>query len=159
MCLICFFLKLENFLHTLSHDDLPHYSDIYRPYLNKIVTPYSLRKHPFPLPIIDHTFTESSLALQLVKMKNNISVNDTLILKKIEERSNSHSGFSTYVKIPCYQDIIMNALYSHVAHANTNGIINLVCFYNSFKVNTYSLINCSSSLNHFLLIIVYTFVF
>ena len=97
-------------IHKLSHDDLSLYFDIYRSYLNKIVTPYSLRKHPFPLPVIAHTFAESSLVFQLVKMKNNISVNDTLILKKIE-----------------------------------------VC-----KVNISSFINCSSSLNHFLLIIVYT---
>ena len=60
-----------------------------------IKTPYSLRMHPLPLPVIAHTFAESSLVFQLVNMKNNISVNDTLILKKIEERSHSHSGFST----------------------------------------------------------------
>ena len=93
-----FSLKILKCLHKLSHDDLPLYFDIYRSYLNKIVTPYSLRKHPLPLPVIAHTFVESSLVFQLVKMKNNISVNDTLILKKIEERSHSHSGFSTYVK-------------------------------------------------------------
>ena len=90
-----FFLKILKCLHTLSHDDLPLYFDIYRSFLNKIVTPYSLRKHPLPLPVIAHTFAESSLVFQLVKMKNNISVNDTWILKKIEERSHSHSGFST----------------------------------------------------------------
>ena len=94
-CVRCFLLK---FLHKLSHYDLPLYFDIYRSYLNKIVTPYLLRKHPLPLPVIAHTFAESSLVFQLVIMKNNISVNNTLILKKIEERSHSHSGFSTYVK-------------------------------------------------------------
>ena len=78
--------------------DLPLYVDIYRSDLNGIVTPYSLRKHLLPLPLIAHTFVESSLVFQLVTMKNNISVNDTLILKKIEERSHSHSGFSTYVR-------------------------------------------------------------
>ena len=93
-----FSLKILNFLHKLSHDDLPLYFDIYRSYLNKIVTPYSLGMHPLPLPVIAHTFAESSLVFHLVKMKNNISVNDTLILKRIEERSHSHSGFSTYVK-------------------------------------------------------------
>ena len=93
-----FSLKILKFQHKLSHDDLPVYLDRYRSYLNKIITPYSLRKHPLPLPVIAHTFAESSLVFQLVKMKNNISVNDTLIMKKIEERSHSHSGFSIYVK-------------------------------------------------------------
>ena len=51
-------------------------------YLNKIITPYSLRKHPLPLPAIAHNFAESSLVFQLVKMKTNISINDTLILKR-----------------------------------------------------------------------------
>ena len=90
--------SIKKIVNTLSHDDLSLYFDINRSFLNKIDTPYSLRKHPLPLPVIPHTFSESSLVFQLVKMKNNISVNDTLILKKIEERSHSHSGFSTYVK-------------------------------------------------------------
>ena len=73
-----FSLKILKFIHKLSHDHLPLYFDIYRSHFNKIVTPYSLRKHPLPLPVIAHTFAESSLVFQLVKMKNNISVNDTL---------------------------------------------------------------------------------
>ena len=35
-----------------------------------------LMKDPLPLPVIAHTFAESSLVFQLVKMKNNISVNN-----------------------------------------------------------------------------------
>ena len=113
-----FSLKILKFLHKLSHDNLPLYFDIYRSYLNKIVTPYSLRKHPLPLPVIAHTFAESSLVFQLVKMKNNISVNDTLILKRLKREVIHIHGLVHMSKIPCYQDISMNALYTHVAHAN-----------------------------------------
>ena len=67
-------LKIIKFLLKLSHDDIPVYVDIYRSY-----------KHPLPLPVIAHTFAESSLVFQLVKMKNIISIN-------------SHSGFSTCQK-------------------------------------------------------------
>ena len=93
-----FSLDIKKCIHKLSHDDLLLYFDIYRSYLNKTVIPYSRCKHPLPLPAIAHTFAESSLIFQLIKMKNNISVNNTLILKKIEERSHSHSGFSTYIR-------------------------------------------------------------
>ena len=113
-----FSLKILKCLHKLSHDDLPLYFDIYQSYLNIIVPPYSLCKHPLPLPVIAHTFAELSLVFQLVKIKINISVNDTLIFKKIEERNIHIQGLVHMSKIPCYQDISMNALYTHVAHAN-----------------------------------------
>ena len=35
-----FSIKILQFIHKFSHDDLPLYFDIYRSYLNKIVTPY-----------------------------------------------------------------------------------------------------------------------
>ena len=104
----------EKCVHKPSHNDLPLYFNIISIIsILKIVMPYSL-----PLPVIAHTFAKSSLIFQLVNMKNNKSVNDSLILKRIKERSHAHSALSTLSKIPYYQDISMNALYTHVAHAN-----------------------------------------
>ena len=84
-------------MRKLSHDELPPYFNLYKVHLIKIVTPYNLRIHPLPAPSINHTYAESCLVYQLVKMKNNISINDNLILQKIEQRTHSHSGFSKYV--------------------------------------------------------------
>ena len=66
--------------------------------MNKIKTPYFLRPHPLPAPAVAHVFAESCLIYQLVAMKNEITLNDELILKKLDERSHSHAGFSLYVK-------------------------------------------------------------
>ncbi len=93
-----FSLKILNFLHKLSHNDLPRYFEVYRSHLTKITTPYLLRAHPLPTPPIAHVYAESCLVYQLVQMTNNIRVNYPLILKKIEDKSHSHSGFSNYVK-------------------------------------------------------------
>ena len=92
-----FSLKVLKFLHKLSHNELPPYFKIYEPYLTKIVTPYNLRAHPLPVPRVSHVYAESCLVFQLVKMKNLITINDNLILIKIEEKTHSHSGFSKYV--------------------------------------------------------------
>ena len=111
----------------------------------------------FHSPSFAHTFAKSSLIFQLVNLKNNISVNDSLILKKIKERNHAHSALGTLSKIPYYQDISMNALYTHVAHANRWNNQIIMFLYSLFKDNILSLINCSSySLNHFLLISVHT---
>ena len=45
----------------------PFILTLYRSYLNKIVTPYSLRKHALPLPDIAHTFAGSSPRLPISK--------------------------------------------------------------------------------------------
>ena len=90
-------LKILKFLHKLAHNELPPYFKVYDPHLSKIVTPYNLRAHPLPVPPITHIYAESCLVYQLVKMKNSITINDKLILQKIEEKSHSHSGFSIYV--------------------------------------------------------------
>ena len=92
-----FSLKIVMFLHKLSHNVLPQYFEIYRPHLEKITTSYNLRQHPLPLPPVSHVYAESGLVYQLVKMKNNITVNDKLILQKIIEKSHSQAGFSKYV--------------------------------------------------------------
>ena len=93
-----FSLKVLKFLHRLSHSELPSYFDLYRPYLRKIATPYSLRQHPLPLPPITHVYAESALIFQLVQMKNNISIHDRLILQKLDDKSHSFSGFGNYVR-------------------------------------------------------------
>ena len=64
----------------------------------KITNPYCLRPHPLPVPKINHVYAESRLVFQLVKMHNNVKVNEELIWIKLEEKSHSHSGFSKYVK-------------------------------------------------------------
>ena len=53
--------------------------------LSKIVTPYNLRAHRLPVPHITHTYAESCLVYQLVKMKNSITINDKLILQKMKK--------------------------------------------------------------------------
>ena len=94
-----FAFKLLKFLHKLSHNELPPYFDVYRPYLEKIITPYNLRPHPLPIPLVAHKYAESGLVYQLVSMKNQISENDELVMRKLEERSHSHAGFCSYVKL------------------------------------------------------------
>ena len=92
-----FSLKILKFLHNLAHGTLPPYFEKYRPHLEKLITPYSLRPHPLPLPSITHVYAESTLVYQLVQMKNNIALNNKLILKKLDDRSHSYTGFSKYV--------------------------------------------------------------
>ena len=93
-----FALKILNFLHKLAHNTLPPYFERYRSHLSKLITPYSLRPHPLPVPQIAHVYAESCLVYQLVLMKNKITQYDKLILKKLDDRSHSFSGFSKYVK-------------------------------------------------------------
>ena len=92
-----FSLKIINFLHKLSHNMLPPYFESYKPFLEKIATPYFLRPHPLPLPPTSHVYAESGIIYQLVHMQNIISVNNKLIMQKIIERSHSLTGFSKYV--------------------------------------------------------------
>ena len=71
-----FSLNILKFLYKLAQEVLPSYFNIYRSYLEKIVTPYDMRSHPLPLPNVTHMYAESRLVFQLVKMKNNIKQND-----------------------------------------------------------------------------------
>ena len=93
-----FALKILNFLHKLAHNTLPPYFERYQSHLRKLITPYTLRPHPLPVPQIAHVYAESCLVYQLVLMKNKITQYDKLILKKLDDRSHSFSGFSKYVK-------------------------------------------------------------
>ena len=76
---------------------LAPYFEPYKPFLEKITSPYIIRPRPLPLPPTSHVYTESGIIYQLVHMKNIISVNNKLIMQKIIERSHSLTGFSKYV--------------------------------------------------------------
>ena len=81
-----FSLKLLKFVHCLAHNNLPIYFDVYRPQLEKLIIPYSLRPHLLPVPQITHVYAESSLIYQLVQMKNNITLNDSLIYRNFMKK-------------------------------------------------------------------------
>ena len=50
-------LKILKFLYKLYANNFPRYFDVYRPYLNKIETPYAFRPHPLPVPQVAHMCT------------------------------------------------------------------------------------------------------
>ena len=64
-------LKELKFMYTLYHDELPIYFDNYRPFLEKIETPYNLRPDPLPVPQVTHVYAEDRLVYKLVKRKIN----------------------------------------------------------------------------------------
>ena len=90
-------LKILKFLYKLYANDFPGYFDVYRPYLNKIETPYALRPHPLPVPQVAHVYAEASVVYKLVSMKNKIFLSEKLILQKLEEQSHTLTSFSKYV--------------------------------------------------------------
>ena len=64
-----FELKILKFLFKLYHNNLPPFFNSYRSHLEKIVTPYSLRPHPLPVPRVSHVFAEAGLLCKLVVIK------------------------------------------------------------------------------------------
>ena len=90
-------LKILNFFYKLYANDFPRYFDVYRPYLNKIETPYALRPHPLPVPQVAHVYAEASVVYKLVSMKNKIFLSEKLIWQKLEEQSHTLTSFSKYV--------------------------------------------------------------
>ena len=90
-------LKILKFLYKLYAKDFPRYFDVYRPYPNKIETPYALRPHPLPVPQVAHVYAEASVVYKLVSMKNKIFLSEKLILQKLEEQSHTLTSFSKYV--------------------------------------------------------------
>ena len=64
-----FSLKILTFLHKLAHNELPPYFKVCDPHLSKIVAPYNLPARPLPVPPVTHTYAESCLVYQLVKIK------------------------------------------------------------------------------------------
>ena len=74
-----FELKILKFLFKLYHNNLPPYFNSYRSHLEKIVTPYTLRPHPLPVPRVSHVFAEAGLLYKLVVIKNKFAASDEVI--------------------------------------------------------------------------------
>ena len=92
-----FELKILKFLFKLYHNTLPPYFNYYRSYLEKIVTPYTLRPHPLPVPRVSHVFAEGGLLYKLVLTKNKLAASDEVISFRIYDQSYSQIGFNQYV--------------------------------------------------------------
>ena len=85
-----FELKILKFLFKLLyHNTLPPYFNCYRSYLEKIVTPYTLRPHPLPVPRVSHVFAEAGLLYKLVLTKNKLAASDEVISFRIYDQSYS----------------------------------------------------------------------
>ena len=90
-------LKVLKFLFKLYHNTLPPYFNSYRSHLEKIVTPYTLRPHPLPVPCMSHVFAEAGLLYKLVLTKNKLAASDEVISFRIYDQSYSQIGFNQYV--------------------------------------------------------------
>ena len=66
-------LKMLKFMYKLYHTELPIYFDNYRPFREKIETPYNLRPAPFPVSQVTHVYAEDRLVYKLVEMKNKLA--------------------------------------------------------------------------------------
>ena len=92
-----FELKIFKFLFKLYHNNLRPYFNSYRSHLEKIVTPYTLRPHPLPVPRVSHVFAEAGLLYKLVVIKNKFAASDEVISFRINDQSYSLIGFNQYV--------------------------------------------------------------
>ena len=92
-----FELKFFKFLFKLYHNTLPPYFNYHRSYLEKNVTPYTLRPHPLPVPRVSHVFAEAGLLYKLVLTKSKLAASDEVILFRIYDQSYSQIGFNQYV--------------------------------------------------------------
>ena len=92
-----FELKILKILFKLYHNNLPPYFNSYRSHLEKIVTPYTLRPHPLPVPRVSHVFAEAGLLYKLVVIKNKFAASDEVISFRINDQSYSLIGFNQYV--------------------------------------------------------------
>ena len=84
-------LNILKFMY--KHNELPIYFDNYRPFLEKIETPYNLRPAPLPVPQVTHVYVED----RLVEMKNKLAASYESILIKLDDITFSQLGFSKYV--------------------------------------------------------------
>ena len=123
-----FSLKLLKCVHCNAHNNLPIYFDVYRPQLEQLITPYSLRPHLLPVPQI-HVYAESSLIYRLVEMKNNITMNDSLILQKLDESSHSYTGFSKYVTNHMLDKYSFQCVKNNVIPVDVNNVYDYVYVY------------------------------
>ena len=92
-----FELKILKFLFKLYHNNLPSYFNSYRSHLARIVTPYTLRPHPLPVPRLSHVFAEAGLLYKLVVIKKKFAASDEVISFRINDQSYSLIGFNQYV--------------------------------------------------------------
>ena len=76
---------------------MPPYFNSYRSHLEKIVTPYTLRPHPLPVPRVSHVFAEAGLLYKLVVIKNKFAASDEVISFRINDQSYSLIRFNQYV--------------------------------------------------------------
>ena len=81
-------------MYKLYHNELPIYFDNYRPFLEKIETPYNLRPAPLPVPQVTHVYAEDRLVYKLVEMKNKLAASYGSILIKLDDITFSQLGFS-----------------------------------------------------------------
>ena len=78
------------FMYKLYHDELPIYFDNYRPFFEKIETPYNLCPAPLPVPQVTHVYAEDSLVYKLVEMKNKLAASYESILIKLDDLQGSY---------------------------------------------------------------------
>ena len=90
-------LKILKLVYKLYHNELPIYFDNYRPFLEKIETPYNLRPAPLPVPQVTHVYAEDRLVYKLVEMKIKLAASYESILIKLDDITFSQLGFSKYV--------------------------------------------------------------
>ena len=90
-------LKNLKFMYKLYHNEFPIYFDNYRPFLEKIETPYNFRSAPLPVPQVTHVYAEDRLVYKLVEMKNKLATSYESILIKLDDITFSQLGFSKYV--------------------------------------------------------------
>ena len=90
-------LKILKLMYKLYHNELPIYFDNYRPFLEKIETPYNLRPAPLPVPQVTHVYAEDRLVYKLVEMKIKLAASYESILIKLDDITFSQLGFSKYV--------------------------------------------------------------
>ena len=73
-------LKLLKFLHKLNSSKLPQYFNSYKPYLEKNETKYNLRPNLLVVPAVNHVYVEYLQIYKLVKLKNNFSLHNPLLM-------------------------------------------------------------------------------
>ncbi len=90
-------LKLLKFYYNLSYNLLPSYFNCYLELLHKEnVYNYNLRPNSRPILRLPRTrlvFAESSVLFQLFKLINKTHTQHPQILRKVEEKSHTYSGF------------------------------------------------------------------
>ena len=87
----------KKIIFKLYHNNLPPCFNSSRSHFEKIVTPYTLRPDPLPVPRVSHVFAEAGLLYKLVSTKNKLAASDEVISFRIYDQSYSQIGFNQYV--------------------------------------------------------------